>query len=192
MKLKGKQFMPIIGFLAINMVLITAACGQSKAGKAGLRVILIRHGEKPVDGDNLSCSGFNRSVKLPDVIKGKFGIPDYVYVPSPGTGKQTKNCRMLQTVVPLAVKYNLTINTNYNVDQSDKLADAVEKNKGTVLIVWEHKELVSIAALLGIKKSQLQWDSNDYDSIWIITFSHGQAILTKDKEGIKPVEACAF
>ena len=147
----SKPFISVITLLVINLILITAACGQTKAGKPGLRVILIRHAEKPVDGDNLSCSGFNRSVKLPDVIKSKFGIPDYVYVPSPGTGKQTKNCRMLQTVVPLAVKYNLTINTNYSVDQSDKLANAVEKNKGTVLIVWEHKELVSIAAELGLK-----------------------------------------
>ena len=188
----NKQFILLIVLLLGSLVFTMAACGQSKAGKTALRIVLIRHGEKPDDGDNLSCAGFNRSVKLPDVIKSKFGIPDYVYVPAPGTGKQTKNCRMLQTAVPLAVKYNLTINTNYTVDQSDKLASAVEKNKGTVLIVWEHKELVSIAAELGVKKSLLSWDDNDFDSIWIITYSHGQAILTKDKEGIKPAQACAF
>jgi len=182
----------IIGItcLLISLGIATASCGQSKSGKTNdLRVVLIRHGEKPEDGDNLSCSGLNRALKLPEVIKNKYGIPDYIYVPAPGTGKKTKNCRMLQTATPLAVKYNLNINTNYNVDEADKLANSIAKNSGTILVVWEHKELASIAEMLGVK-GKLQWDPSDYDSIWVITFKKGNAILTRDAEGIKPSASC--
>jgi hypothetical protein len=186
----SRKFTIGIACLLISLGIATATCGQSKSGKANdLRVILIRHGEKPDDGDNLSCSGLNRSLKLPAVIKAKYGVPDYIYVPAPGTGKQTKNCRMLQTATPLAVKYNLSINTNFDVDESDKLANSIAKNKGTILVVWEHKELASIAELLGVK-GKLQWDPADFDSIWVITFKHGSAILTKDTEGIKPSATC--
>jgi hypothetical protein len=186
----SRKFIIGIACLLISFGLATASCGQSKSNKTSdLRVILIRHGEKPDDGDNLSCSGLNRSLKLPAVIKAKFGVPDYIYVPAPGTGKQTKNCRMLQTATPLAVKYNLSINSNYDVNESDKLANSITKNKGTILVVWEHKELASIAEQLGVKV-ELQWDPADFDSIWVITFKHGTATLTKDTEGIKPSATC--
>jgi hypothetical protein len=186
----SRQLFIGITCLLISLGIATTSCGQSKSGKTdGLRVILIRHGEKPDDGDNLSCSGLNRSLQLPVVIKSKYGVPDYIYVPAPGTGKQTKNCRMLQTATPLAVKYNLNINTNYNVDEADKLANNIQKNRGTILVVWEHKELASIAELLGVK-GKLQWDPADFDTIWVITFKHGNAVLTKDTEGIKPSATC--
>lgn len=156
-----------------------------------MRIVLIRHGEKPSEGDNLSCAGLNRALKLPETIKAKYGIPDEIFVPAPGTGKVTKNVRMLQTITPLAVKYNLSINTNYAVDESDKLVDALQKRSGTVLVVWEHKELAAIAQALGIN-SKLKWAPDDYDSIWLITFKNGKPILIVDQEHIKPSEGCSF
>jgi hypothetical protein len=166
--------------------------GKPGAENKPLRIILIRHGEKPDDGDNLSCAGLNRSLKLPAVLKSKFGIPDNIYVPSPGTGKQTKNCRMLQTITPFAVKYNLPINTNYSIDEASELAKKIKNSTGTVLVVWEHNDLVTIAQALGVKRYFLTWRSDDYDSIWIITFNNGVPVLTKDKEEIKPAETCPF
>lgn len=188
--MKRKLLTCVILFL-LGVSMSATACGEPGHGHNDLRIILIRHGEKPDNGDNLSCAGLNRALKLAEVLKNKFGIPDYIYAPSPATGKQTKNGRMLQTIMPFAVKYNLNINTTCNVDESDKLTNAIRKNTGTVLVVWEHKELATIAEILGVK-GYLKWDSDDYDSIWIITYKHGQAILTKDKEGITPAAGCAF
>lgn len=186
--MKVKHFTCALLFL-LGISISASAC--SKPGHNDLRIILIRHGEKPDNGDNLSCAGLNRALKLSEVLKNKFGIPDYIYAPSPATGKQTKNCRMLQTIMPFAVKYNLNINTAYSVDESDKLTNNIRKNSGTIFVVWEHKELATIAAMLGVKGS-LKWDTDDYDSIWIITYKHGEATLTKDKEGITPAAGCAF
>jgi len=186
-----KKFIVLIGILVISLNVFSSAFAQSKKSTSELRIILIRHGEKPDDGDNLSCAGINRSLKLPAVLKGKFGVPDYIYVPTPNTGKKTKNARMLQTVTPLAAKYNLNINTNYSVDDAQDLARNITNASGTVLVVWEHKELAEIATALGIRNAP-DWKANDFDSIWIITFKHGHASLAIDREGIVPANGCPF
>jgi hypothetical protein len=166
--------------------------GNDKPDRSDLRIILIRHGEKPADGDNLSCAGFNRSIKLPAVLKSKFGIPDYIYVPAPSTGKRTSNCRMLQTVLPFAIKNNLPINTTYTVDATDLLAKKMRKQTGTILVVWEHKQLGDIIKALGLKDLPSKWKDDDYDSIFIITYPKKKAVLTVDQEGITPSADCGF
>ena len=186
-----RNLLTCIVLFLLSVSLSTTACAKPGHSHKDLRIILIRHGEKPDNGDNLTCAGLNRALKLPEVLKNKFGIPDYIYAPSPNTGKQTKNGRMLQTIMPFAVKYNLTINTSCNVDESDKLVKDINKTSGIVLVVWEHKELATIAEMLGVK-GYIKWDPDDYDSIWIITYKHGQATLTKDKEGITPAAGCPF
>jgi hypothetical protein len=39
-----------------------------------LKVVIIRHGEKPETGDNLSCQGENRALQLPAVLYKKYNI----------------------------------------------------------------------------------------------------------------------
>ena len=47
------------------------------------------------------------------MIYRKFNKPDYTFVPSLGLDKSTKHARMFQTITPFAIKYNLTINSQY-------------------------------------------------------------------------------
>ncbi|NCD71660.1 histidine phosphatase family protein [Mucilaginibacter agri] len=180
-------------FLIIFGMLTNVMAG-GKPDRSNLKVVLIRHAEKPDNGYNLSCTGFNRALKLPEVLKSKFGIPNYIFVPSPSTGKQTTNGRMMQTVLPFAVKYNLAINTNYDVDDVANLVQKINTRTGTVLVVWEHKQLPKILDLLGIKGSpNLKWAPDDYDSIYIVTFPKGKkGVLTVDKENIHPTATCEF
>ena len=178
----------LIAFLSIPFIVYS----KDKPDRTALRIILIRHGEKPAEGDNLSCAGFNRSVKLPAVLKAKFGIPDYIYVPAPSTGKRTSNCRMLQTILPFAIKNNLPINTTFAVDATDLLAKKIRKQTGTIFVVWEHKQLGDIIELLGLKNLPGKWSADDYDSIYVITYPKNKAVLTVDKEGITPDNDCAF
>ena len=156
-----------------------------------LRVVFIRHGEKPKKGSNLTCDGFNRSLQLPSVISKKFGIPTNVYVSALGLGEQTKHCRMFETAIPLAVKYNLTLNTKFEEKDASALAADILKQSGTVLVVWEHKAIAPIVQALGVKKD-LTWDDDDFDSIWIVTFDKGTAVYTTDKEGIVTSSTCPF
>ena len=163
-----------------------------------LRVIIIRHGEKPEEGDNLSCAGLNRALALPAVLNRLMPTPpDYTYVPLIGTDDQnTSTARMFQTVTPYAVQRNLVINSDYDVDNTKGIAKELRHQRGTALVVWEHESIPKIAKDLGIK-GPLEWRDADFDSIWIIEFSGGGAkgkakrpTLTRSREGIHPLAAC--
>ena len=168
------------------------ACVEGDGPSKHLRIVLIRHGEKPDAGNNLSCKGLNRSLALPGVLYPRFGRPDYTYVASIRVGSSADHARMLETIVPFAVKYGLTISDKYDEDDVTGLAKDVLKKEGTVLIVWDHSRLESVARALGVVDNTLTWSSDDYDSIWVITFSKGVAQLQKQREGLTPAEACPF
>lgn len=163
-----------------------------------LRVIIIRHGEKPAEGDNLSCAGLNRALALPAVLDRLLPTPpDFIYVPIIGTdSKSTSTARMFQTVTPYAVQHNLAVNSDFDVDNATGVADAVRHHRGTVLLVWEHDNIPRIAKKLGVK-GPLAWPDDDFDSIWLIDFSGGGAkgkakhpALTKGQEHIRPSATC--
>src|SRR6187402_2586836 len=122
----------IIPLILLLSGLVAPAAAQSK----NLKLIIIRHAEKPEAGDNLSCAGFNRAMKLPEVLKAKFGIPDKVYVPALHMGKTTPRGRMFQTITPFAVKYNLSINSDFEEENAQGLISSLQDKTGTVLIVW--------------------------------------------------------
>lgn len=179
----------------VSCVLILTAIGfincglGQKAENNPQKIIFIRHGEKPDKGDNLSCQGFNRALQLADILQKKIGMPNAILVPSMNEGKKTSVARMYQTIVPFAVKYNLNINTKYNVDEIDKIVSGLQKQTGTVLMVWEHKNISKIVRALGIQNAD-KWDDNDFDSIWIVTYKNGVPVLTKTSEGLQPATTC--
>ncbi len=181
-----KTVLIIASFFYLNNI----SCQQPAAANQDLRVIILRHAEKPDVGENLSCQGLNRALQLPDVLYNKFKLPDYIYVPSIKTGKGTGVARMYQTIVPFVVKYNLNIDTQFDVGEGAALAQSVLKKTGTVLIIWEHKTIPDIVNALGVNEGKLKWDGGDYDSIWIVSFKNGKVKLNYDKEGLNPAAEC--
>jgi hypothetical protein len=186
-------------FTLFTLLLVTVTPVLSFAGdlpdSIALRVVIIRHGEKPKDGsDNLSCKGLNRALRLPDVLDSLFDVPKHTYVPALKTGKSTTSARMFQTVTPYAVRHKLTINTKYSVPDTAKVAIDVKEKKHTVLLVWEHKHIPGIARNLGVKNVP-GWDGDDFDSIWVIDFIKDKNKLRPElriiKEGIEPVKDCS-
>ncbi|MGI4834804.1 MAG: hypothetical protein ACRYFK_15215 [Janthinobacterium lividum] len=165
-----------------------------------LRVVIIRHGEKPAEGDNLSCAGLNRALALPAVLNRLLPTPpNFTYVPIIGTNDDsTSQARMFQTVTPYAVQHNLCVNSNYAVENAAGLAQELRRQRGTALLVWEHNAIPEITKQLGIK-DELEWPDEDFDSIWLIEFSGGGAkgkakrpFLTRSREHIYPAAACLF
>lgn len=167
------------------------ASHDNKAPDEALKVIIIRHGEKPEAGDNLSCQGQNRALQLASVLHQKYHQPDFIYVPALDSDKSTAHSRMFQTITPFAVKYNLMINSKYQDDDYDGVAKSVLKKRGTVLMVWSHQSIPKLAAALGLKHPP-QWQDTDFDSIWEISYHNGKANLTLDKESLNPPEACGY
>jgi hypothetical protein len=175
-------------------VLLAALGFASLAAAApdrSLKVVIVRHGEKPDNGDNLSCQGQNRALQLPAVLFSKFGKPDFTYVPALKLAKGTSHARMFQTVSPMAIKHDLTVNSKFEVDNVAGVAGDVMKQVGTVLMVWEHSQIPPLAAQLGVSQA-LKWPGKDFDSIWIVTYPAGKAVITLDKEGLTPSPSCQF
>ena len=133
-----------------------------------LTIVLIRHGEKPVQGDNLSPQGFNRALQLPTILHNRFGIPDHVYVPAIGTDTTTTHARMFQTISPMAIQYNLGVNSKFDEHDYSGVADHIREKMGLALLVWEHHAIPELAKAMGIANPP-DWPDDDYDSIWIIT-----------------------
>ena len=188
-------FLRILALYCITTVLPDFSLAQHLPANIPLRVVIIRHGEKPDSGYNLSCQGYNRSLELPGVITSLFGVPDYTYVPNIRTGISTRSVRMYQTIVPFAVQYDLMINTRYGETDSVALAMDILKKTGTVLVVWDGRNIPPIARNLGLKNSDPKWEETDYDSIWIIDFVRNkdgglQPELTRAKENINPSLKC--
>jgi hypothetical protein len=170
------------------------SCGHSEASqKEELRIVIIRHAEKSDDDNNLSCKGFNRSILLPAVLYKKFGLPNKIYIPMIKAGAQTKHLRMLQTITPLATKYHAAINSLYNENDYDQIADALLREKGLIIVAWEHNAIPPIIKRLVPAANHLHWSDNDYDSICIISFNKkGKPTLSFDAEHINPGDQCNF
>ena len=182
-----KNLLPL---LALPILIASCHASSAQQSRSTLnKVIVIRHGEKPGKGENLSCQGLNRSLQLSGVLSKKFGTVDVIFVPSVNTGKKTSSARMYQTIIPYAVKNNLDINTTFDVDDTKGLVQDVLKRNGTVLLVWEHKHIDNILKALGVTNPE-KWPDEDFDSIWIVSFQNGKAELTKDREGIHPDATC--
>ena len=98
---------------------------------------------------------------------------------------------MFQTVTPFAIKYNLSVNTQFDAEDYEKIAAHVLKKTGTVLMVWNHSAIPPLAEELGVHNPP-SWDDNDFDSIWIVTFQDGKASLIMDKEAITPSPECNY
>lgn len=179
----------LYAFTSLTVALVSIYCSSSQQNANGLqRVVIIRHGEKPESGDNLSCQGLNRALALPDVLHQKIGVPGAIFVPAINMGKKTRVARMYQTIIPFAVKYGVEINTKYDVDDVDGLANDIKKQQGVVLVVWEHKKIDNITKALGLDTGK--WDDNDFDTIWIIDYKNGKPTLHKDKENLTPAAQC--
>ena len=183
--------------LITNLIIAISfsSSAQSLPDSIPLRVIIIRHGEKPDSGLNLSCKGYNRSLALPNTIVSQFGLPAYVYVPIIRIGKSTNSVRMYQTIVPFVVRYALVVNSRHAETDSTGIAADILNKRGTVLIVWDSKNIPPIARNLGVKKKILKWIPDDFDTIWVINYRKTKkgklvAELSIAAEGLDPSSEC--
>lgn len=180
-------------WMMVCLVTLLCACDASihDTPDQDLRVVIIRHAEKPEKGDNLSCQGQNRALQLAQVLFEKFNLPDYIYVPSLDADKSTSHSRMFQTITPFAVKHNLKINSKYQDSDYVGVANNVLKKRGTVLIIWSHQSIPKLAKALGVN-NPAHWEDADYDSIWLLNYRHRNPKLTVMQQGLRPAASCDF
>ncbi len=161
------------------LVLGVALCLPARAAEvaAPAQVILIRHAEKPAEGNDLSPRGFQRARALVSFFQTnpavtRFGPPAAIYAAKPkADGAQA---RPLETVQPLAKALRLAVNTDFRKDDVAGLAASVMKDSAhagkTVLVAWQHHLIPRIAKALGAAQAPDSWPGEVFDRAWIIDF----------------------
>jgi hypothetical protein len=164
---------------------IAVLLGASEA-RAEQTIVFMRHGEKPAGGlGQLTCQGFNRALALPDVLNAKFGVPDFVYAPNP-TPKISDPAgtfyyvRPLATIEPLAIKFGLSVNTNYaysDVVGLQNILIRTSKANSTIFVAWEHSYLVKVVQNImnayGGRAPVPAWTTGDYDTLYVVHVTYG-------------------
>lgn len=139
-------------------------------------VYLIRHGEKPVEGDGLSAQGVQRAQCLRNVFgkTSKYNIGHIMAQtpkqPSKAGDVSIKRQRPLETVKPLANDLNLAVDTSCDRDDAECVKSVITSYTGTgnILICWEHKKLTDLVKALG-DESAPEYSHDAYNLIWTDT-----------------------
>lgn len=159
------------------------------AGGTVETIVFLRHGEKPDKGlGQLNCQGLNRALALPPVLAARFPGTSAVFAPDPSKEKEDGGAaysyvRPLATIEPTAVTLGLPVDTRFGYDEIDGLQTALEKpgyRNATVLVAWEHKQIVKLARHLmrahgGDVDAVPKWPGSDFDSLYVLTISRDGA-----------------
>ena len=183
----------------LTALIFLAGISASQAAAMTETIIMLRHGEKPEQGlGQLNCQGLNRSLKLPAVIKQKFGKPDFIFAPNPAQLKEDKGAiysynRPLATVEPTAITFGMPVDTRFGFKDIEELQVTLaqpEYRNATVLVGWEHKQIVKLARSIvkdsgGDKALVPKWPGEDFDSMYVLRITRDGAKTTTRFEQLK-------
>jgi broad specificity phosphatase PhoE len=156
-------------------------------------VMLLRHAEKPLgggpphgvtidgiqDAESLTPRGWQRAGALvalfaPGAIDGRsprLSAPTHLFASQ--VGPQSSSQRPRETLLPLAERLGLSVDSRFRKEEIDQLVQAVRAIDGIVLVAWEHHLIPSIGnMLLGDTSSAPQiWPDDRYDVVWVIEYA---------------------
>ena len=154
----------ILSLIAAANILNNTGAAAEPNKNLPQRVILIRHGEKPDKGDDLSPRGYQRARCLADHFSSHAYNVTHLFA---YTDHPTK--RPVETLTPIANKLGLQIDTRAGRDDIDDLIDHIKKldTNATAVVCWEHKVIRDIAKALGVDHAP-DYYSDDFDHEWRI------------------------
>jgi hypothetical protein len=168
----------------ISAALIAAVAASAMAlpaCAAPAQVIIIRHGEKPSTGNELSPQGFQRADALVGFFEHnpavtQYGAPVAIYAMDPKDADGS--LRPIETVTPLANALGLTIDHDYVKDQLPALVSDIMANPAydgkMVLICWEHKVIPTLVQDFGWSAAPDAWSGSVFDQAWVLDFDGGK------------------
>jgi hypothetical protein len=184
--------------LNIVCLLLSLSCASAQE-----TIVAIRHGEKPPTSlGQLTCKGLNRALALPKVLIPRYGKPDRIYAPDPGTrigqlgNLNYSYVRPLMTIGPTAIQVGMPVNALIgfkNVSQLRKELLAPENANSVIYLAWEHVYLNQFAKRLlkayGKDPSIVpDWPNDEYDRIYVFRIDdvNGKKDLTfrVDQQGL--------
>ena len=153
------------------------------------RIMIVRHAEKPVnpppfgvneDGEedkySLSVRGWQRAGALVSFFEEPYrtGIKTPKKIFAAGTAQDDQNIeeqdakskRPYETVLPLARKLGMDVDTSIPVGREDAMIETLKSTRGIVLVAWEHKRLPLIAR--GFVRDAPDWEGDRFDVVWVL------------------------
>ena len=168
---------PARSLLNAICLLVFISCARAQE-----TIVALRHAEKPPTSlGQLTCKGLNRALALPKVLIPRYGKPDRIYAPDPGTrvgrlgNLSYSYVRPLMTIEPTAIQLELPVNALIgfkNVGQLRKELLAPENANSVIYLAWEHVYLNEFAKRLlkayGKDQSAVpDWPNDEYDRIYV-------------------------
>ena len=180
----------LCGLLAVGMAAALLA-GPPQSGKpaalSNAVILIIRHGEKPATGDQLSAAGNARAQAYVEFFKNFTldGQPlklDYLFAAA--DSKESQRARL--TIEPTSKALGLAIDSQFEDAQFQKLADEIRtKPHGqNILICWHHGEIPQLVQALGADPGRLfpngKWPDEVFN--WVVELRYdSDGLLTEAK-----------
>ena len=197
-RFKHRAYLFLPALLAASALFLSLESLESRAQPADgtQTLVFLRHAEKPAGGlGQLNCQGLNRAIDLATLLPEKFGKANYVFAANPTRNVEEGELnnsysyiRPLMTISPSAIKLGLPVNINFSANDTSDLADELLQDKyhnSVIYTAWSHgylPELINKVAGEAVGKKQKiteDWESGDYDSLFVLTLTwhNGKASL---------------
>lgn len=156
---------------------------------APAQVIIIRHGEKPENGNQLDARGVARANALPgffqnNPIADAYGPPVAIFAMQPKNANQADgsdeigSLRAIETVTPLARRLGEQVFDPYMKDEFPSLVQTVmaapQFTGRTVVICWEHTVIPQMAQDFGLNGGPTNWPDSVFDVAWVLRFTNNK------------------
>ncbi len=153
------------------------------------KIMVIRHAEKPPtdpppygitlegtrENDSLTARGWQRTGALASFFAPANGAfqdpslakPQFLYASKPVKHKGSR--RPFETIMPLAEKLGITINSNFQKFETESMLADAFLCKGVVLISWQREYILQITdQILGSKAvAPPEWPEDRFDMVWV-------------------------
>jgi len=165
-------------------------------------VMIVRHCEKSDIKEHCSYVGFERSVYLAtlfgDEDQDRWPVPSYIFAQNPGgrKNKKKRNYREMESVEPLAEKFNITVDDSYKESEVSALAKQIQNmfTEGIMcgklaIICWKHSLIPHLAHKLGCAPSDgcpLDYPGDNFDQVWQIKLAYERRWHSVHKNGNIP------
>lgn len=143
-------------------------------------VLILRHCEKETVAEHCAYDGFERSFYLSTLFGTRWPEPFQIYAEQPADrhNRKKRNFREIETVGPIAKKFDIPIDDSYS--DVRPMAKAIWKHVQSgmlcgrlVVIAWKHTDIAHLGRLLGCGPMQgcpLDYHGKTFDDAWQVKF----------------------
>ena len=188
-----RRFLRHLAAGILCLVPLATLCGAEPGhGPKDATVLVIRHAEKPDDGDGLTPAGEARAKAYVNYFQTfKFHDlpvkPDAIFAAA--DSKNSRRPRL--TVEPLAQALGLTVSTTFRDKDYQRLVDelAATGTGKNILVCWHHGTITELLRAMGANPDTLltggRWPGDEYH--WVIVLRYdGNGVLQEARRETEP------